>query len=166
MYPPPSILLNHLHIPTGASLMLWDKTSNEISPLDYLPDKSPNFENLSHITMVNLRFSPGDNSVRLGGPSGSICLASGFGDPWDLSSATVDHQLLCSIRSPRLPTVQRLAVSMYTQSPPSWDRRMPGFPNPVLPGHPQNLRLIRLRQPNLHSRLEPRKKHIRARAMS
>ena len=117
-YPPISVILNHLHIPTGASLKLWDHVKcEEFSPLDFLPDKSPNFENLSHITMVNLHLDHRTKSVRLGGPSGSICLASRLMDPPALSSATMDHKILGSIGPHRLPTIQRLAVTQYTRPP-------------------------------------------------
>ena len=125
--PPPSILLNHLHIPTRASLMLCDNTGEELSPLDYLPDKSPNFENLSRITMINLQFAPGYKSVRLGGPSGSLCLTSSLRAPRARSSATVDHRLLCSIGPPRLPTIRRLAVSEYAHPPQAGIEECPVF---------------------------------------
>ena len=71
--PPHSILLHHLNIPIGASLV--SKVyflSGEFLLLDYLPKRSPNFSNISHITTVNLPFDPGRWFVQLSGPSGSL----------------------------------------------------------------------------------------------
>ena len=114
----PSILLNHFHIPPGASLMAWDSVrSEEFSPLDYLPDKSPNFENLSHIDVVNLYFTPGVKFVLLGGPSGILFLACYMKDHQTVSSATVDHRVLRSIGPPRLPTIRKIEVSKYAHPP-------------------------------------------------
>ena len=125
---PPSVLFNHLHIPTGAALMLCNRTkSEEFSPLDYLPDKFPNFENLSHITMVNLCLARDTKSVRLGGPSGSLRLVSDLSDARALPSATVDHRVLRSIGPPRLPTIQRLAVAEYTHTPQAGVEECPVF---------------------------------------
>ena len=39
--------------------------------LDYLPVKSHNFSNLSHITAVNLQLGADQKYVQLSGPSGS-----------------------------------------------------------------------------------------------
>ena len=114
----PSILLNHFHIPPGASLMAWDSVkSEEFSPLDYLPDKSPNFENLSHIDVVNLYFKPGVKSVLLGGPSGILFLVCYMKDHQTVSSVTVGHRILRSIGPPRLPTIRKIEVSKYAHPP-------------------------------------------------
>ena len=127
-YSPISAILNHLHFPTGASLKLWDSVKcKEFSPLDYLPDKSPNFENLSHITMVNLCFASGVKAVRLGGPSGSLRLECGLEDRGIVLPATVDHQILRPIGPPRLPSIQRLAVSEYFHHPRAGVEECPIF---------------------------------------
>ena len=125
---PPSILLNHLHIPTGVALMLRDRVQDEEpSPLDYLPDKSPNCENLSHITMVNLHLERDTKSMLLAGPSGSLRLAGRLRDPEALSAAMVDHRILRSIGPPRLPTIQRLTITRYTHAPQAGVEECPVF---------------------------------------
>ena len=106
----PSVLLNHLHIPIGASLVLGDRFRGEESPLlDYLPDKSPNLKNLSHINMVNFSFDFDSKYTQLSGPSGCLRLAA-YWDNWEFA---VDHRIFCSISPPILFTIQRPAVSKY-----------------------------------------------------
>jgi len=71
--PAHSILLNHLFIPTGASLILGFTCSGEKSPLlDYLPETSASLENLSHITTINFHFDAMKKHMRLNGPSGGL----------------------------------------------------------------------------------------------
>jgi len=115
----PSILLNHLCIPTGASLILRFQFDSEKSPLlDYLPGESDNFKNLSHITTVNLSFHPGDKFVRLSGPSGSLRVLS----QWSRrgrDSYTVDREILQSLSPPILSTTQRLAILRYRHPSPN-----------------------------------------------
>ena len=70
---PHIILLRHIHIPAGASLISrFSFPGQESPPLDYLPGRSPNFSNLIHITTVHLSFVPYHNLARLSGPSGSL----------------------------------------------------------------------------------------------
>ena len=121
-------LVNHLHIPTGASVMLSGSTTSKMfSPLDHLPDKSPNFENLSHITMVNVHFASGVKAVRFGGPSGNLRLECDLEEWRIVSPATVDHQILRPIGPPRLPSIQRLAVSEYFHHPKAGVEECPIF---------------------------------------
>ena len=111
--PPPSILLRHLHIPFGASLILGFPFHSEESPLlDYLPERCPNFGNLSHITCVNLLFNSGFKHTRLSGPSGSLRVLPYQG--WGFSPSYIkDGKILRSLGRPMLSTIRRLAISKY-----------------------------------------------------
>jgi hypothetical protein len=106
----PSILLLHLHIPSGASLTSEFFFRVEESPLlDYLEKRSLNFSNLSDITAINLSFDYGRLFTRLSGPSGSLhVLAS--------SDGSLDAAGLRLFRSldTTLSTIRRLAISNYT----------------------------------------------------
>ena len=89
--PAHSVFLNHLSIPTGASLHLEFTFSGKKSPIpSYLPKSLGNFHNLSHITATNLRFGPKRRSVRLNGSSGELLVrgrwAPGGGRPCDGTS--------------------------------------------------------------------------------
>jgi len=111
---PPSILLNHLCIPTGASLILKSNSSGDKSPLlDCFPEESTNLKNLSHITMVNLNFDSENKFVQLNGPSGSLRVLACWVQ-WEIDSYTMDCRILHSLPPPILSTAQRLAISNYT----------------------------------------------------
>ena len=112
---PHSILLNHLCIPTGASLILTSNFfSGEESPLlDCLPEASSNLKNLSHITMVNLGFDPEKKFVRLSGPSGSLRVLACWVQR-EADSYTMDCRILHSLAPPILSTTRRLAISGYS----------------------------------------------------
>ena len=110
----PSILLNHLSIPTGASLELWTLLDNEFPLRDYLPETSPNLKNLSHITMINLRFNIVEKYVLLSGPSGSLRLFYDHNEEED--SHTMDHRILLSLSSHILSTTERLTISEHRHS--------------------------------------------------
>ena len=108
------ILLHRLHIPAGASLISkFELYGDESSLLDYLPERSPNFSNLSHITTINLLFHGCQNFVRLSGPSGSLRVLA----------ERISHYLSSSFILPSfgpsiLSTTQRLTISRYTHSGP------------------------------------------------
>ena len=107
------ILLNHLCIPTGASLILRFGFRGEKSPLlDCLPEIPANLRNLSRITTINLLFGLEDKFVRLSGPSGSLCVLAHWWQP-ETDSYTMDCRILHSLDLPILSTTQRLAISMY-----------------------------------------------------
>ena len=109
-WPPRSILLNHLCIPTGASLIL---VHGETSPLqEYLPETSTNLNNLSHITAMNLHFDVTEKYVRLSGPSGGLRVSARLVDE-AIPTQTKDRRILLSLSPPILSTTQRLAVSKY-----------------------------------------------------
>ena len=70
---PHSILLDHLPIPSGASLRLEFAFSGRESPVpSYLPDSPDKLHNLFHITTTNLHFGLKQRSVRFNGPSGKF----------------------------------------------------------------------------------------------
>ena len=97
-------ILNHLCIPTGASLMVWTTFRGEASPLlYYLPETSPNISNLWHITAVNLCFHAKDKCAQLSGPSGSLRLFARWEDRV-IPSFTMDHR---SLHSPNSRIFQR-----------------------------------------------------------
>ena len=128
--PPHPILLNHLSIPVGASMISWIVFSGEESPLpDYPPEGSPNLRNLSCITSINLSFRVIRKFMRLSGPSGSLPLFAyweGEGET-DLSLYIVDHRVLCSLSPPILSGTQRLSVSKYRHSHPTKVEDCPVF---------------------------------------
>ena len=117
--PAPSIILNHLFIPTGASLTLeFSFRGGEPPFFGYLQNTSPNLGNLAHITTVNLCF--GDlKCARLSGPSVGIHLYARWEHRGDVSSYTMDRLILRSLGTPILPTTQRLAISKYKHSRPA-----------------------------------------------
>ena len=116
---PHSVLLNHLDIPIGASLILRFNFGDERSPLlDYLPEACANFKNLSPIIMVNLHFNSGNKFVRLSGPTGSLRVLA----HWVCAgrdSYAMDYEILQSLDAPMLSTTQRLAISKYRYPNPN-----------------------------------------------
>ena len=109
-------LLCHLDIPVGASLSSMFRFRGEESPLlDYLPERSQNFNNLSRITTINLQLDPMLKFVQLSGPSGSLCV----GFYWEPSSYTNDYQILRSFTHPMCSTTKRLAISSYKHPRPA-----------------------------------------------
>ena len=112
--PPHSILLHHLRIPVGASLISELRVGNEQPPLlgDF-PENLPNFGNLSHVTTIHLLLTPGKKSVQLSGPSGSLCVIARRERLGVSSSYTIDDQILRSLSDPILSTIERLAISGY-----------------------------------------------------
>ena len=111
--PAPSILLNHLHIPAGAFLILEFGFSGG-SPLPgSLPTPLDNLGNISHITSVNLNFKSG-MTMGLKGPSGALSVvghwAAGGGPP-----PTLDHQILRSFNGFRTSTIENLMITQCVE---------------------------------------------------
>ena len=122
------ILLRHLHIPIGASLISRFYFRGVESPFpDYLPDRSANFGNLSHITTINLLFNPGRGFVLLSGPSGSLRMLSEWGRRGDPSLDTKPHQILRSLGHLTISTVQRLTILGYSHPRPAKAEECPIF---------------------------------------
>ena len=106
----PLVLLYHLHIPAGASLKSRFHFDSDEPPLrDYLPERSPNFSNLSHITTINLTFNRKKEYARFSGPSGSLHLLPTSGSRY----VSLSVPLLRFFDPPILSTIQRLTVSGY-----------------------------------------------------
>lgn len=159
---PHSVLLNHLHIPIGASLTLsfgfGEGFSRGSSPLidrllnlllDYLPSKASNLRNLSCITAIDLLFNPTQKFVRLSGPSGSLYILTHWAVSW-ASPDSLDHQILYCLDSAMLSTIQRLSISKYEDGDPSVVTRALSFTNKL-----QTLTLIRCTNLPFISALNP-----------
>ena len=68
-----SILLDHLSIPSGATVTLVFNFSGPISPIPpRIPHALDNLHNLSHITAVNFCFGRKRRAIQLNGPSGEL----------------------------------------------------------------------------------------------
>jgi hypothetical protein len=112
--PTHSILLNHLSIPAGASLVLNFGFLGNKSPLpDYLPTTPKNLKNLASITSANLYFSNMEWRVRLKGPSGGLLTISHWRGLGATSTFSLDRRILRSLDYFVLSKVQRLGVTKY-----------------------------------------------------
>ena len=112
--PPHSTLLHHLHIPIGASLISEFCFSGNEPPIpDYLPERSHNFDNLSHITAINFLFYSQQKFLQFGGPSGNLRVLATWKHIQDPPSYTIDRQILHSLGHPLLSTIKTLVVSKY-----------------------------------------------------
>jgi len=104
-----SILLNHLRIPTGASVMLeFEPNANSLSLPDYLPRSSDNLCNVSHITFINLDFDLGP-AMRLHGPSGDLRLVGRS----DWFVPILDSLALRDLHKFPISTTESLTISRY-----------------------------------------------------
>ena len=125
--PAHSVLLNHLRIPPGASLVLKFSFGGERSPLqDYLPETFANLRNLSNITTVNLNFAAAKKFVQLSGPSGRLRILAQWKDE-EVSRYTMDRRILRSLDPLMLSTVQSLAVSKYKHPRPANVKKCPVY---------------------------------------
>jgi len=71
--PAHSILLDHLSIPSGASVVLEFTFSDARSPIPiYVPNALNNLHNLSHISAVNVCFGLERRAMQFNGPSGEL----------------------------------------------------------------------------------------------
>jgi len=110
-----SILLNHLSIPAGASLVLRFGFRGDKSPLpDYLPKSIKNLPNLFRITAVNLCLERTEKFVHLIGPSGGLYI---FGYPVEMTpSLDLDRRILHSLNYFSLHMTRSLAITEYEPS--------------------------------------------------
>ena len=91
-----SILLNHLLIPSGTSLVQEFGFSGTGSPIPgHLPKTLNNLENLSHITAINLSCKSG-LALRLNGPSGGLYVL-GHQTGTNTSVTVTNRQILRSL---------------------------------------------------------------------
>ena len=118
----PSILLHHLHIPTGASVILEFPSNGAESPFpDYLPKSCPNSDHISNITAINLLFNSTGTSLRLSGPSGNLRLLNSR--RYDPPEAGQILRSLC----PVISTTDRLAIFGYNRRGPVGVKYCPIF---------------------------------------
>lgn len=110
-----SMLLHHLHIPTGASVTISQSRiyGEEYPLLDYLPERSPAINNISHITAINLLLNSTRKCVQLSGPSGSLRLLVKSEGWRGFNSYVMDHQIFSSLTRLVIPEVRTLVVSDY-----------------------------------------------------
>jgi len=109
-----SILLNHLSIPTGASLALnFEFTGNKSPVPDFLPTTHKNLGNIFPISSVSLSLDTVLKNVRLSGPNGRLHLLGRWKDWEDGSIFTLDRRILRSLSLFDLSGAQRLAVAQY-----------------------------------------------------
>ena len=121
-------LLRHLHFPTGASVISEFNFNGSGSPLlDYLPERSSDPSNLSHVTTINLLLDSTQKFAQLGGPSGSLRVLAEWQDLWNTTSYTLDRKILHSLGPPILSTTQRLTISRYGYPRPDQVEECPVF---------------------------------------
>ena len=117
-YLPHSTLLNHLSIPSGASLVLEFEFSGDTFPiLDHLPRPSENIKILSHVTAINLLFEATWKCLRLGGPNGEIYVMAYHRSYRYDPLYAVDCQILRSLDQSIPSTTKRLAISKLKLPP-------------------------------------------------
>jgi len=116
--PAPSILLEHLSIPSGASLVLVGQFDIKKFPvLDCLPKTSRKLKNLSHITSISL-YCDSRSCLRLDGPSGGISIFTRPAGAVD-SPHLVYSRLLRSLGCFGILATERLTITSYNISLPS-----------------------------------------------
>jgi len=110
--PAPSILLNHLHVPTGALVTLEFPFGHGTSPIpDYLPTPLDNLSNISHVTSVNFDFGSGI-SMRLKGPSGCLYVFGTWNDRSPVP-CSLGEQTLQSFNKLNISTIEKLSITRY-----------------------------------------------------
>ena len=125
---PHSILLNHLRVPTGASVSQWFYFGGTKSPLlDYLPAPSTNLMNISHTTTVKLRFDSKEKFVKLSGPSGNLNVFAHWNDRETIPSYVMDRRILRSLNASIFSTVRELSISEYMHPNPTDVNKCPVF---------------------------------------
>ena len=106
-----SILLDHLHIPIGAMVILESRPCwQEVLPIpNCLPRSLDNLNNI--IISIDLDFEKGV-TLRLNGLSGVLYLAAAW---WgrDLPSPTTSHHALKSLAMLPISTTEKLAISWH-----------------------------------------------------
>lgn len=107
-----SILLNHLSIPDGASLVLTFNLRSYMSSFPLcLPKTIENLQNLFHITTVDLRFDGTTEVVHLAGPSGRLYMS---GQPKRRSLCGPNYEILQSLKYFPLHMTRSLTVVKYS----------------------------------------------------
>jgi hypothetical protein len=111
--PAHSILLNHLHIPTGALVILQFHLGEDSPIPDHLSRSLDNLTNVSRVTSISLDFSS-RMAMRLKGPSGDLYVIG----TWAGSDPVPDFDLrvLRSLKMFPISTAERLAITQYDAS--------------------------------------------------
>jgi len=105
-----SILLNHLHIPTGTLMILGFRFGDEFSPTpDYFPTPINNLSNISHMTSINLFFGA-EMGMRLKGPSG-VLYAFGTRNGVGSIPRNLGDRTLRSLNRLPISTIERLSIT-------------------------------------------------------
>jgi hypothetical protein len=112
-----SILLNHLSIPPGASLVLESDGDGKSPISTYLPSTSSNLGNVSHITSINLRCEP-NISLRLEGSTGGLHICDLHRVDDATSPSVVGSRVLHSLDYFDISATRRLTVTQCGISPP------------------------------------------------
>jgi hypothetical protein len=113
---PPSILLHHLHIPSGTSLTSEFYSDGLESPLpDYLAKRFPNFSNLSDITAINLFLDSNRTFVQFSGPSGNLRVLA----RWRASAPRPTFCRILRSLDPILSKTERLVLFKHKGSEPA-----------------------------------------------
>ena len=108
-----SILLDHLSIPSGASLILdFDFDGDESPLLVCLPASLGNIKNVLSVTSVSLCLDY-EKHVQLDGPSGSLYMCGGWTNQDEGSSVHLNSQIVRSLTLFDISGVQRLTITKY-----------------------------------------------------
>lgn len=112
-----SILLNHLSLPTGASLHVEFSFRGEESPLPkFLPKNPENLQNLLHVASAYLDFCRVYVSLRLDGPNGGLTMRGNRVDWPERMPVVSESSILRSLDYFAISELQRLAVTTYGSS--------------------------------------------------
>ena len=112
--PAHGILLNHLSIPDGASLVLDFDFRGDKSPFPAcLPRTNKYLKNLFRVTAVNLCFDGGTRFVRLDGPSGTLYMFGHFVSFPQKSSLYLNPRILQSLDYFSLHITRSLVIAEY-----------------------------------------------------
>ena len=121
-----SILLKHLLIPSGTSLVLEFNFNGERSPIpDYLPKTLDNLNNLSRTTAINLSYESGLH-LRLSGPSGGLYVL-GHWTGADTFLSTVNRRVLRSLNHFTISTTERLTITAFGATIPQKTEKSPVY---------------------------------------
>ena len=153
-----SALLNHLLIPNGALLEISFTFSGEDSPIpENLPENLDTFDNLSHITAVNLTFDGMEKFVRLNGPSGGLYMYGTWTAGNVSFSHTLERRVFRSLDMFDLSKVQRLTITKSGSSLPDEIELSPIFQTLFLMNDLRTLTLIECKNISIIDALNPEK---------
>jgi len=151
-----TILLNHLLIPTGASLSQGFNLSGNKSPIPtYLPKTLKNLKHVSHITSINLSFKI-RMFLRLAGPNGTHYVFGHWVGPSPLSLVS-DYHVLQSLTLFQISGVERLTIDQYATPPPTRIETSPVYLTLLLMNNLRTLTLMDCLNPPFILALDPKR---------